>query len=388
MVPLQSQGGGLFLQSRSLPMLLSTVYRCVDAISDGVAILPLETYRVDSQGFKEEYKSHPAYRLLKLEPNTDMTRFTFMKALVASVLLQGNGYAYISRNDYGKPDEIIFMPSHMVMVVFIKDATGINRKRYQVAGWRQLVEPRDMIHVLNFSYDGINGVSTLTHAAQTLGIATDSEAHAKGFFKGGASMAGILTIEGARLNKEQKDQNYTAWEERTNAQTGKPNGIVILEGNMKYQPITISPKDSQLLESRQFNVVDICRFFSVSPVKAFDLTKSSYSTVEATQTAFLTDTIAPYITKIEQEFQRKIFLPSEEGTVLAEFDTTAFLRADKAAQATYNQTMFNIGALTPNEARRESNRPRLENGDNAFVQVNVQTLEKAVATVVEEQKQV
>lgn len=98
---------------------------------------------------------------------------------------------------------------------------------------------------------------------------------------------------------------------------------------MKYQPITISPKDSQLLESREFNVVDLCRFFSVSPVKAFDLSKSSYSTVEATQLQYLTDTVLAVITKIEQEINRKVFLKSERGRILAEFDTSAILRTDK-----------------------------------------------------------
>ena len=147
---------------------------------------------------------------------------------------------------------------------------------------------------------------------------------------------------------------------------------------MRYQPITVSPKDSQLLESRQFNVVDICRFFSVSPVKAFDLSKSSYSTVEATQLAYLTDTASAIITKIELEINRKVFLSSERRSVKAEFNTSALLRADKAAQAAYWKDLFNVGAATPNEIRRENNLPRKEHGDNAFVQVNVQTLDRAV----------
>ena len=70
---------------------------------------------------------------------------------------------------------------------------------------------------------------------------------------------------------KRQDQIYATWEERI---INHPNGIAVLEANMKYQPITINPKDAQLLASRQFNVVDLCRFFSVSPVKAFDLSKS------------------------------------------------------------------------------------------------------------------
>lgn len=363
------------LASRSKPMLLSTVYRCVDLISDSVAVLPLKTYLLDEGGFKKEYKTHPAYMILDLEPNEDMTRFVFFKTLMASVLLTGNGYAYIERDRNLNLLQLIYTPTSQVTIVYIADKNGIMRKRYQVVGFKELVEPKDMIHVLNFSYDGIIGVSTLTHARQTLGIATKSEEHASGFFESGGAVSGILTVEGKRLDKGQKDQIYETWDERMSQH---PNGIAVLEGNMKYQPITVSPKDSQLLESRQFNVVDICRFFSVSPVKAFDLSKSSYSTVEATQLQYLTDTALAVITKIEQEINRKVFLRSERGRIIAEFDTSAILRTDKAAQAAYWKDMFYVGAASPNEIRRENNLSRVDNGDKVFVPVNTQTLDNAL----------
>lgn len=372
------------LLSRNKPMLLSTVYRCVDLISDSVAVLPLKTYRLDRDGFKTEAKNHPAYYVLDMEPNEDMTRYVFIKTLLTSVLLTGNGYAYIERDSSLKVTQLVYLPSSAVEIVWIVDKSGIQRKRYQVTGFKALVEPRDMIHVLNFSYDGIKGVSTLTHARQTLDISTSAEESAKGFYESGSQLSGVLTVEGARLSKEQKDQIYKTWKERTDPVTGQPNGIAVLEGNMKYQPISISPADSQLLESRQFNVVDICRFFSVSPVKAFDLSKSSYSTVEATQLQYLTDTALAVITKIEQELNRKVLLPSERGKVVIEFDTSAILRTDKSAQATYWKEMFNIGAATPNEVRRENNLCRIDGGDSAFVQVNVQTLERATTELAPE----
>ena len=313
--------------------------------------------------------------ILDLEPNEDMTRFVFFKTLMASVLLTGNGYAYIERDRNLNLLQLIYIPTSQVTIVYIADKNGIMRKRYQVVGFKELVEPKDMIHVLNFSYDGIIGVSTLTHARQTLGIATKSEEHASGFFESGGAVSGILTVEGKRLDKGQKDQIYETWDERMSQH---PNGIAVLEGNMKYQPITVSPKDSQLLESRQFNVVDICRFFSVSPVKAFDLSKSSYSTVEATQLQYLTDTALAVITKIEQEINRKVFLRSERGRIIAEFDTSAILRTDKAAQAAYWKDMFYVGAASPNEIRRENNLSRVDNGDKVFVPVNTQTLDNAL----------
>ncbi|MFT4168214.1 MAG: phage portal protein [Dysgonomonas sp.] len=370
-------GNSLFLGSRENAMLLSTVYRCVDVISDSVAQLPLETFSIDTEGFKRPFINHPIYSLMNDEPNEDMTRFTFFKTMVASILLRGNAYAYIERDFRGNTVQLIYLQDHQVSIEWILDTDGVKRKRYRIVGFKELVEPKDMIHFLNFSYDGIIGVSTLTHARQSLGIATDSEAHAAKFFKGGANMAGIMTIEGTRVNTDQKQQNYDEWSKRTDPITGNSNGIVILEGNMKYQPISINPRDSQLLESRKFNVVDVCRFFSVSPVKAFDLTEANYSTVEATQLAFLTDTVAPILVKIELELQRKLFKNSEKGKVRIEFNTSGFLRADKAAQGTYLNAMFQIGAMTPNEIRRENNLPKVEYGDNAFVQVNIQTLERA-----------
>ena len=140
---------------------------------------------------------------------------------------------------------------------------------------------------------------------------------------------------------------------------------------MDFQPITVNPADAQLLETRQFNVVDICRFFGVSPVKAFDLSKSSYSTVEATELAFLTDTLSPLIEKIEEEFERKLYKPSEKDSIDVRFNTSALLRADKQSLANYYNTLFNIGVVSPNEIRRELDLPAIDNGNNTFVQVNI-----------------
>lgn len=363
------------LQSREYPMLLSAVYRCVDLIGNDIAQLPFFTYRIKAGGYKELYFDHPVFRILNEEPNEDMTRFTFIKTLISSTLLTGNGYAYIKREGT-KVTELIYLPSDHVTVVNV-DHKGKEHRRYRVQGFEALVEPKDMIHILNFSYNGITGVSTLTHARQTLRIATDSEQHASKFFEGGAAVNGVLTIDSGRLNKEQKDQNYNEWEARMNPRTGH-GGLVILEGNMKYQPISINPKDAQMLETREFNVIDICRFFSVSPVKAFDLSKSSYSTLEATQLAHLTDTISPWLTKIELEFKRKLFYDSEKNYIDVKFNTKAMLRADSKSQAEFFAKLFQVGAMTPNEIRRDLDMNQIENGDNSFVQVNVQTLDQAV----------
>lgn len=363
--------------STNKSLLLSAVYRCVEVISDSVAQLPLEPYKIDKNGYRLKYKEHPTYNILNKEPNPRMSRFTFMKALMVSVLLKGNGYAYIERDVKGNAVALYFIPADLVTVISPK--TLKDNIKYSITGIGN-VEACNMIHILNFSYDGITGISTLAHAKNTLGLAVDSEAHAAGFFKGGANMAGILKLVSGTLTESQKKGLKASWQSAFSPETGTPNGVCVLEGNMEFEPITVNPSDAQLLETREFNVIDICRFFGVSPVKAFDLSKSSYSTVEATELAFLTDTLAPLLEKIELEFERKLYKPSEKDGIDVRFDTATLLRADKQSLASYYNTLFNIGVISPNEIRKELDLPAVENGDNTFVQVNIQTLEKAVSS--------
>jgi len=350
-------------------------------ITDSVAQLPFEPYLIDSSGYKSKFTAHPSYRLLNKEPNRNMSRFTFMKTLITSVILKGNGYAFIERDKQGNATALHFIPADLVTIM-PSDITNLTGNfRYSITGFKALVEPINMIHLLNFSYDGIIGESTLAHAKLTLGLATDSEAHAAGFFKGGANLAGIIKIEGQSTAEQRKDIK-TSWQTAFSPNTGTPNGIAVMQGNMDFQPVMVNPSDAQLLETREFNVIDICRFFGVSPVKAFDLSKSSYSTVEATQLAFLTDTLQPLLEKIEQEFERKLYKPSEKLNIDIKFDTSVLLKVDKTSQAEYFKSLVLIGAMTINEVRKELNLPALENGDNSFVQVNTMTLKNAIKETV------
>ena len=193
--------------STNKALLLSTVYRCVEVISDSVAQLPLEPYKMDGNGYKQKYTQHPTYNILNREPNPRMSRFTFMKAMVVSMLLKGNGYAYIERDVKGNAVALHFIPADSVTIQAPKTLKG--NITYSVTGVGN-VEACNMIHILNFTNDGIRGISTLAHAKNTLGLAMDSEAHASGFFKGGANVAGILKVQ-STLNKQQKESLKASW---------------------------------------------------------------------------------------------------------------------------------------------------------------------------------
>lgn len=355
-------------------LLLSACYRCVEVISDSIAQLPCEPYRIDSDGCKIKFTKHPTYNLLNREPNQNMSKFTFMKTMVVSMLLTGNAYALIERDERGNAKALYYIPTELVTV--LKPQTITDTISYSITGMKNVVEDCNMIHILNFTSDGYEGISTLAYARKTLGLAMDAEANAEGFFKGGANVAGILKCN-SPLATKQKESLKSSWNSAFNGSTGTPNGIAVLDADLDFQSVTVNPSDAQLLETRQFNVIDICRFFGVSPVKAFDLSKSSYNTIEQMQLAFLTDTLQPLLEKIECEFQRKLYKPSEKDNITVRFSTAPLLRADKQSQANYYNTLFQMGVMTINEIRRELDLPHLENGDTSFVQVNVQTLKNA-----------
>lgn len=354
-------------------MKLSAVYRCVNCISDAVAQLPMEIFKIDRKGFKIKDRKNPSFNVLNAKPNARMTRYTFISLLVQSMLLKGNAYAYILRNEKGYAEQLIFIPADYVTIVppkYIFEPIS-----YKVTGLNEEIPSKNMIHILNQTFDGVMGISTLHFARHTLGLAYDSEKHASNFFSTGCAVAGFIKSD-TSLNPKQKQEIKNGFRNAFGKDNGETNGVAVLEGSLHYEPITINPVDAQLLQTREFNVVDIARFFGVSPVKIGDLSKSSYSTVEATQLAFLTDTISPLLEKIEIEFETKLFA---DGNIDIRFDVSQLLRADRQSLANYYSTMFNIGAISINEIRKEINLPSIENGDANFVQVNLQTLDKATS---------
>lgn len=358
-------GGGSSLDSQ--PMKLSAVYRCVDVISDGIASLPLRLYKWENGVRKRVWQGDALGYTLNNCPDARMTRYLFIKMLVTSKLLDGNGYALIDRS--GNTPKFVFMPSGKITPVYKKDSNGQDYLVYNVQGFDRHLQADELLHIKNFSYDGLMGVSTLTHARNALMIASGGDVQSVKYYDGNGQPSGVVSVEtGGRLKKEARDEFYKQWDSRLK---NNPGGIIMLEGNAKYQPISINPADAQLLESRQFSVVEICRFFGVSPVKCFDLSKSSYSTVEATQIDFLNDTLRPIMEAIEQEINVKLFLGDMRGRFEVKFDTASLLRADKNAQANYYRTLIFAGALTPNEVRAEIDRDPIAGGDKAYVQNNM-----------------
>ena len=375
---LNYNGWSTYKTSQSLA--LSAVYRCVEVITNGVASLPVKLYRTDEKGFKYEMNNNLSFILSK-KPTGKINAFTFYKLIVKDILLQGNAYALILR----EKGEVIGL--QYVQAGLVSPIDRIDRIEYQVTGIKGFVRQEDILHFMNYTDNGVFGISVLTHARRTLGIADYGENASENFYKSGGCTTGFLKFDGPSSGK-QREEILSAWNQATGGVRNQPNGIPVLPANVNYTQLSVNPADAQLLESREFSVVEICRFFGVSPTKCFDLTHASYNNSEMAELAFLNDTLRPLLTKIEMEMETKLFKPEDKYDI--KFDVSELLRTDKKSQAEYFTKLFNLGVLSPNDIRKELDMEEIEGGDIHCAQVNltsIKNLEFVNATADNRQKE-
>lgn len=334
-------------------MNVSAAYRATSIISDSIAILPINV----KLNNKDILADHPLNLVFKKGLN-HLTKYNFMKLLIQSVILKGNGFAYIERASDGTPISLQYLEN--VTVFYNKQKNQLYYLSSTIGPKK--IEPCNMIHLVKNSYDGINGVSVISFATRSLKIANNTENSASNFFNSGCNLAGVLTVQG-QLTNQQRNDIRSSWNQ---AYSEGGNGLAVLQGNMDYKPIQLSAQDSQMLESRLFNVQDIARFFEISPVLLGDLSHSNYSTLEASQQDFLLHTLQPYIIMIEEEFSRKLLKPSE-ANLSVNLEEKYILRTDKTAQASYYSTLLTNGILTINEVRKELGYGEIEGGDKNFI---------------------
>ncbi len=349
-------------------MNISAVYRAVEIISDSIAILPIKVKAIDEK-HNDELTEHPINYLLK---GNILNKYNLIKLLIQSVLLKGNGFAYIKRANDGTATDLVFLENSEVQINYDK----IKKTLYYVVPniSAKKIEPCNMIHLVKNSYDGVNGISVLSYASRSVKLSNNTENSANSFFTNGCNLSGVLTVQG-QLNDKQRADIRRTWNEAYN---NGGNGLAVLQGNMDYKPIQLTASDSQMLESRLFNVQDIARFFGISPVLLGDLSHTSYNTMEAVQQMFLMHTLQPYITLCEEEFTRKLFKPSESNLKI-NFDETALLKTDKQALANYYGAMLEKGVMCINEVRKELGYNPIEGGDKhliAYTDINQNQINK------------
>ena len=186
--------------------------------------------------------------------------------------------------------------------------------------------PEEVLHLKDRSDDGIVGRSRLHRARETFATAAAVERHAGNVFRNGATLSGVLQHP-ENIGADAAERLRTSFEDlhKGSRNAGK---VAILEEGLKWQSISVSPEDSELLSSRQFGVQNVARLFRVPPPVIGALENSSLSNVTELGRWFLTHTIQPWLVRWEKVIEQSLF--SEEGrrAYEVEFDCDLFVRGD------------------------------------------------------------
>lgn len=347
---------------------LSAVWACVRLLSESISTLPLKIYVRQPDGSRKAATDHPAYSVLCRRPNSEMTPSRFMLMVVASICLRGN--AFIEKKFIANRlvSLVPLLPQNMVVK---RLTTGALEYKYTENGNERVIPVKNIMHIRGFGLDGVCGMMPMKTGRDVIGAAMAVEESAAKIFEQGLQSSGFLSAENA-LSDEQRERlrGYMA------AFTGSKNAgkIMVLEGGLKYQGVTMNPEDAQMLESRSFSIEEICRWFRVPPFMVGHTTKQSSwaSSLEGMNLQFLTHTLRPLLVNIEQEIGRCLL--DSDDDVFAEFSVEGLLRADSAGRAAYYTSALQNGWMSRNDVRRLENMPPIEGGDIYTVQLNLTQL--------------
>jgi HK97 family phage portal protein len=337
-----SESGVAVTETTALHM--PAVWRAVSVIANVSASLPLHTYRLGT-------KDRVTVKLLD-DPHPDLTKFELWRLLYVHRLLWGNAYAQKIRNNAGaivqlwpvRPDRVkverekpsVGNPGGKVF--WIKDDEGVVHSRTS----------REILHLPALGYDGLTGCSPIRAAAEGIGLGLAAERSAAKLYGSGNMISGVLQTE-QRLTAEQAAQLKASWNAKLSGSQAA-HDVAVLDSGASFHPVTMPYKDSQFLESRQFQITEIARMFGVPLYLLMETQKStSWGTgLEQQAQGFVTWDLAPtWLTPTEQRVSKEL-LPS---TQYAKYQLGGLLRGDSQARAVFYRAMRDTGAFSANDIR-------------------------------------
>ena len=346
---------------------ISAVFAAIELISNSIAELPIVVKKE-----KEVDKGHPINFIFD---SALQGKFNLMKQLIFDMIIHGAGLCYIKRAQDGTPIGLIYCENGSYTTFYNQNSQTLY---FSIPFLKKnKVDPKDVIYLYKNSQNGVEGKSIISYAKKIFDLCKYTDTAASDWFANGMNLSGILKVAG-NPSAEEIEKIRMNWK-RLHSGDGA-SGLAILKQNMEYQPIGTNATDSQLLETRLFNVTEVARFFNISPVLLGDLSKSSYNTIEAANLEFVSHTLLPYISLIECEFNRKLLKQSERAVYSIDLDENYLLRTDKTSTANYLSTLVAGGILSINEARNQLGFGEIEGGDShiiAYTDINQNTIEGA-----------
>lgn len=339
---------------------VSAVWACVRLISQTVASLPLVVYRRTPNG-REVVTDHWFARLMAGKPNQYQTRYEFWEHQVANLALHGNLYAKKTI----LAGEIRGLLPMNPLQVETKLIGGKVAHLFGIDGRTEAMAAESVWHA-KMNGDLIVGRSPLQFGRNLIGVAQAAEQAVTKIYANGGKRAGVLSLD-RLLTKDQREAIRANFDSVT---TGTDERLLVLEMGMKFDPVSMSPQDIELLASRRFQIEEICRWFGVPSVLVNDTSGSTTwgSGIEQIVGGFYKLNLRPYLEAIENSIQTHLFSDADRAAYEVEFDFEGLLRADQKTRYDGYRTGITAGVLTPNEARAMEWLPAKEGGDQLLVQ--------------------
>ncbi len=357
-------------------MRVSAVYACVRLIAGAIGSMPLSIYRRTDDQQREKDAAHSLNRVLRIEPNPMLTSIVYWEAVTSHILLSGNSHSLISRTRNGDPMALTpIKPSR----VRVEEKAG--RLLYMVVfddGKYAAYDQDDILHIPGVGWDGKQGMSAIAYAGQNaVGTALAADEYSARFFANDATPRGYIRYEKA-MKKDQADLIRDYWYRKHQGIDNSHLPAIITEGG-EFKETTMNAQDSQLIESRRFQVSDIARIFGVPPHMIGETEKStSWGTgIEQQSIGFIRYTLRPHLTRIEQEVNRKLL---RDPSRFVEFQTNDLMRGDiKGRNESYQIALGGNqqpGWMTINEVRKAENLPPVQGGDELYKPLTGETTDE------------
>ena len=330
---------------------LATVVACTNAISSGIAALPATVYRAEGMG-RVEVPGHPVTRLLR-SPNPRQTWPDWCEFTLAQCLLRGNALSVVERDGAGRPTGLVPVPWQCVSLQILP--TG--RLAYDVvmtaapyggpAVSRRYLEG-EVFHLRDRSDDGIVGRSRISRAPAVLEAATGLQDYSSAIWENAATPSGILTLPPGikAAGKERAEAHFN--ERHTGTRNAKR--VLFADKDSVFTPLSVSLEDAEVLASRQFSVIELCRLFNVPPPIVQDYSHATFTNAPQASTWFATNTLTPWARKLEAEFSRSVF---SDPAFHIEVDLSGLVRGDYATRWTANVAAVAANILTADEVRAQ-----------------------------------
>ena len=368
-------GGGSFagaVVTDKTALQVSTVLACVKVIADGCATPALEVFRYKSDRTRERAENIPEYRLLARRPNEWQTSFEWRRLMTMHAALSGAALSIKVRGDNRRVKELIPVPPGRW------DVRKIARYEVRYRCWDEFgligeFTPDEVFVLHGVQWDWVNTLNAVMLARGAVGLAIAAEKSQASMHENGLRPTGVYSVEG-NLTSEQHER-LSAWI-KSRSGPEKAGTPLVIDRAAKWISTAMSGVDSQHLETRRFQVEEICRGYGVFPVMVGHSDKAStFASTEAFFGGHVKHTLAPWHRAWTQRLDEMLLDGS--GPLFAEFDVRYLLAGSIKDRALYARTMAEMGIYTRNELRDEEGKDPLPGLDEPLTPLNTNAGKKA-----------